>query len=281
MCTINDWSRRGGPMDDALYERLAAEIIDHAGHVERVSLYRDGEPLLDPAMPERIRALKQGGVKEVMLSSNVSLLTPDKGEALLRAGLDTMILSVDSLDPETYAEIRVGLDLDTVLRNARKFIALRDRIRPETRIRMRMIRQESNYDEWPAYQRYWADKLSARDRVYFNNINNWGGQLKTFKAVSRSYEPNLPCVALWSLLVVFAGGEVPYCNVDYNNTRPTGNLAGATIAELWRSQTMQDKRRAHLAGRKRENPLCETCNAWDEPPDAQPVSAEYAEAVDI
>ena len=46
MCTIDDWQRNTPTMKDDLFRRIADEIIDHRHEVNRVSLYRDGEPLL-------------------------------------------------------------------------------------------------------------------------------------------------------------------------------------------------------------------------------------------
>lgn len=281
MCTISEWAQSRGRMKEALFGRLAEEIIDHASEVRRVSLYRDGEPMLDTRIADKIKLLKDGGVSEIMISSNGSLLTPDRAEELLKAGLDDIIFSVDSLDPEVYASIRIGLDLDTVMENVDAFIKLRDKLNPSTRIRMRMIRQQSNHDHWPEYEKFWAGKLGTNDRIYYNNINNWGGQLSGFNPVSMSYEPSLPCVALFSLMVIFADGQVPYCNVDFNNTRPTGDVNVSSIADLWQGEVINRRRENHLTDNKGHNPMCARCNAWDEPPDTDPVSAEYAELVAI
>ena len=68
--------------------------------------------------------------------------------ALLEAGLDVIIMSIDSLKKDVFESIRVRLDFDEVLENAKRFIRLRNEINPSTRIWMRMIRQEENKDEW-------------------------------------------------------------------------------------------------------------------------------------
>ena len=91
------------------------------------------------------------------------------------------------------------------------------------------------------------------DRIYYHNLFNWGGQLARFESLSPSYEPNLPCVALWSLLVIFANGDVPLCNVDYNSKFPTGSVLKSSIEELWRSKLMNSRRRAHIMSQKRND----------------------------
>jgi radical SAM protein with 4Fe4S-binding SPASM domain len=280
MCTIDDWQRNTPTMKDDLFHRIADEIIDHRDEVNRVSLYRDGEPLLDKKLPERIAYLKQGGVNVTSISTNVSLLDESRSRALLDAGLDMIILSIDSLQKEIFEGIRVRLDFDEVLANAIRFIELRNKIRPQTRIYMRMIRQPENLDEWPSYEAFWRPKLADNDRLYYHNLFNWGGQLDGFEAIAPSFEPNLPCVALWSLLVIFGNGDVPLCNVDYNNKYPTGNILENSIGELWRSKVMNERREAHLSDKKSCISLCKNCNVWNEGQITnETISPDYAEQV--
>ena len=282
MCTINDWERDTRPMGDELFGRLAEEIIENAEEIKRVGLFRDGEPLLDPKLAERIAILKQGNVGDISISTNVSLLTEKKSLEILEAGLDLVIMSMDSLDKTVYEGIRIGLKFEEVLENALRFIELRKKINPKTKIWMRMVMQEANKDEWAGYQAYWAQRLLPdHDRVYYHTIFNWGGQLKAFKPVAKSCELNLPCVSLWSLMVIFNNGDVPLCNVDFNLKYRLGNVKDSSIAELWHSKLMETRREKHLFGRKRDIGICGNCNVWDEPIDLKNVSSKYAEADDV
>lgn len=281
MCTIDDWQRKSKPMTDEMFEKIAKEVIEHKDEVKRISLYRDGEPLLDRKLANRVTILKKGGVKGVTISTNVSMLTEEKARDLLVAGIDVVILSIDSLNKEVYESIRLGLKFENVLTNALNFIKLRDQIRPKTKIWVRMIRQKSNYDEWPEYQKFWDKKVSNNDRVYYHYIFNWGNQLKDFEPVSKSYEPNLPCVALWSLLVIFSNGDVPLCNVDYNKKHGVGNIMSNSIKELWQSKFLNEKRNLHLSGRKGEIDICKNCNVWDEPKDQDQISSEYVSDIEL
>lgn len=281
MCTIEEWSRKSPAMKDGLYKKIADELIQNRDQLKRVSLYRDGEPLLDKKLASRVAVLKDGGIPEVAISTNVSLLDEKRASDLLDAGLDTILLSIDSLDKEVFESIRVKLVFEEVLENALRFIELRNRIRPQTKIWVRMIRQQSNFDEWPAFETFWREKLSPHDRVNFSNIHNWGEQLKGFQPVAKSFEPNLPCIALWSLMIIFANGDVPLCNVDFNNRFPTGSVAEDSIATVWNSKIMNQRRDLHLQGDKGRISICENCNVWDEPPDIDNVAPEFAQEVSV
>ena len=112
----------------------------------------------------------------------------------------------------------------------------------------------------------------------FHNLHNWGDQLKSFVPVATSHEPKLPCVALWSLMVIFTNGDVPLCNVDFDNKYPSGNIATNSIAEVWNSAPLLEMRRRHFEGRKAEIEICGNCNVWDEPPDRKHVTPDFVDA---
>ena len=272
MCTIDEWTRKSPTIKDDLFNRISDELIANSDQVKRVSLYRDGEPLLDKKLADRVAKLKGGGIDQVAISTNVSLLNEQRSQDLLNAGLDVIILSIDSLDKKVFEDIRVRLNHEEVMENALRFISLRNEMGKKTKIWVRMVRQDTNYDEWPKFEAFWREHLGANDRVNYHNLHNWGGQLNEFSAVENSMEPLLPCVVLWSLMVIFSNGDVPLCNVDYSNKYPTGSLLTHSIEELWRSQIMEERRHLHLNGRKAEIDICKDCNVWDEPPDIQSVT---------
>lgn len=282
MCTIDEWTRNSPTMKDGLFNKIAEEISAFAPALKRVSLYRDGEPLLDKKLPDRVATLKENGVKTVSIATNVSLLNEERANNLLHAGIDHIIFSIDSLNKDVFEAIRVRLNFEEVMENALRFIELRNKIRPETQIVVRMIRQDSNQDEWPEYKAFWDKKVSPVDRVYYHNIHNWGTQLENFVPIEKSYEPQLPCVALWSLLVIFANGDVPLCNVDYNNEYPTGSVLDDSIQNLWRSKIMTARRGLHTSGQKDKIGHCVNCNVWDEPDKGNGlVSADFAEQIEL
>jgi len=280
MCTIDDWQRKTPIMKDDLFSKIVDELHEYSDTIRRVSLYRDGEPLLDKKLPKRVRLLKDNGIKQVSIATNVSLLNEKRSVDLLESGIDHVIMSIDSLDKDIFESIRVKLDFDEVIENAKKFIELRDRINPNTKIWMRMIKQKSNINEWPNYEKYWLKYLNQNDRIYYHNIFNWGGQLDGFDSIKTTYEPNLPCVALWSLFVIFGDGKVPLCNVDYNNKFPLGDVTKSSIEEIWRSSLLNKYRGMHLDHKKDNISICQNCNVWDEGSESDDfLSDKYAKKV--
>ena len=262
MCTIANWQRTPSVMKDDLFEKIASEIERHP-EVKRVHLYRDGEPLLDKKLAKRIARLKSGGIRKVGISTNAELLTDAKAEAILSVGLDEIILSIDSLKKDVYDKIRVGLNFELVKENCLNVFATRNRLGSKCHIRVRMIRQETNNDEWPEFEQFWRPRLSPQDSVEFRIIHNWGGQLDGFKSIAPS-DISRPCLALWSLMTIFVDGTVPLCNVDYNAKFPVGNVKDSSIAELWQSHEQNRRRSLHMNNKRGELSPCTNCTVWSE-----------------
>ena len=290
MCTINDWNRNYPVMKDNVFNKISDDLIGNKKHLKRVVLHRDGEPLIDKKLAPRIAKFKDNGINNTSIATNVSLLNEKRSREILEAGLGLIIMSIDSLKKDVFEKIRKRLIFEEVRDNAIKFFELRDKINPKCQVWVRMIRQESNYNEWEEYLSFWKKYASDQDRIYFHNIFNWGNQLENYKPMQESYEPNLPCVALWSLMVIFANGDVPLCNVDYNNKYPTGNVMKNSIKEIWHSKVMNQRREWHLKNKKTNITLCQGCNVWDEEFGEgygavgrvdKLVSPEYAEKVPI
>jgi MoaA/NifB/PqqE/SkfB family radical SAM enzyme len=84
-------------------------IGDQFPEMRRAVLHGIGEPLLNRALPQMVRYLKEREV-EVLFNSNGTLLTPEWQENLVRSGLDEFRCSIDGATPEAYARIR-GADL--------------------------------------------------------------------------------------------------------------------------------------------------------------------------
>lgn len=73
-----------------------------------------GEPLLRPRIERLVAMLKEEGVTGLALTTSGQQLAA-RAEALKRAGLERVNISLDSLDPKTFAELSGGGDLDRTL----------------------------------------------------------------------------------------------------------------------------------------------------------------------
>ena len=94
--------------------RLARIFVAHG--VEKIRL-TGGEPLLRRDLRELVAMLAGiAGLKDLTLTTNGSLLTPQKARALREAGLRRITISLDSLDDRVFMAMNdVGVPVATVL----------------------------------------------------------------------------------------------------------------------------------------------------------------------
>jgi len=117
MCAVPrmDSAREVRTIEPSGFEELLAT---HFPHARRVMLCGFSEPLMNPHVPELVRIAHALG-KDVNLATNGLLLTPERAEVLVAAGLDDVALSFDTTDPEAYRLIRGVARLPRLLENLR------------------------------------------------------------------------------------------------------------------------------------------------------------------
>ena len=264
MCGIDFSLKQTTTMADGLFAGIVREIAAHAAQVEKVTLTLDGEPLLDRALADRVRMLKEAGIGRVHISSNASILTAARARELIAAGLDEIYISIDSLDRETYEAIRVGLDFEAVMENTHRLIRIRDDLQANLMVRVQMIRQESNLAEEQAFIRYWRDHLSVRDQVVVQKVHNWASSVTVMRVGDEERINDVPCIALWGTAAIEVDGRVRLCCMDTTCRHPLGDLDRQTLAAIWTGTRLAAFRAIHLSVRRHTLPICDGCTLWRE-----------------
>lgn len=114
-------SQDSGIVDGDMSMETFMELAPAFSHLESLVLNGIGEPLLHPRLEDFIRTAKASMPKAgwIGFQSNGSLLTGERARALLRAGLDRICLSLDSVSFETFRRLREGgevADIEHALR---------------------------------------------------------------------------------------------------------------------------------------------------------------------
>lgn len=94
-----------------LFERL----VPFMKYWEFVSLTGPGESLINPRFPEVLELVRRHSDCYLVVTTNGVLINRKLAEALVRQRVQEVAISLDSLDPELYRELRVNGELDEVL----------------------------------------------------------------------------------------------------------------------------------------------------------------------
>lgn len=205
-----------------------------------------GEPLLDPHVPEYIKIAHDNG-KLTQIVTNASLLSNRKAHALMGAGLDMFILSIDACDKETYERIRRGLRWERTATNIMDLKGIRDQGNYRSYIQINIVINSINKDKIEQIVDYWYPHV--------DNIRTLK-EARYWKKIKQPI-PTRKCFSPWETMIIFSNGDVPVCCKDVEGEYLFGNVLKNTPMEVWNSKEAKDFRRRLLS----DNPpkICQYC----------------------
>ncbi|MFH1722131.1 MAG: radical SAM/SPASM domain-containing protein, partial [Candidatus Altiarchaeota archaeon] len=219
MCARKEMTRKVGDMSLKLLKKI---IGDSKESLEFVDLQSLGEPLLHKNFTEIIDYCKTNSVS-CGFSTNATLLSQERSEDILGSGVDHITLAFDGATPETYEKIRQGAEYDTVVRNIRHFLELKNEKKSECFVVIQCIYMRETEDEIKAFKTMWSvpgvDALRIRQVTYSIKKDVSGDE----KYVNP--KRSMPCLWLWREPHIHWDGTVVPCCQDVNGDYPLGNIA--------------------------------------------------------
>jgi MoaA/NifB/PqqE/SkfB family radical SAM enzyme len=122
-CFRNAWQQTIGRMAEQTFERFFAGL-QALSPMPSVYFGGIGEPLFHPKTISWIKRVKELGIS-VELITNGTILNEKIARQLIDAGLDILWVSLDGATPESYADVRLGAELPTVLENIKRLFKMR------------------------------------------------------------------------------------------------------------------------------------------------------------
>jgi radical SAM protein with 4Fe4S-binding SPASM domain len=158
-------NRIAGSMPFDLFLTLAEAIPD----VGAITLQGLGEPLLAPGLFRMVDYAAHRGIR-MGFNTNGTLLTRERAEHLVQAGLEWLHVSLDGARPSTYESIRDGSNFDRVRRNVAGLVeAKRAHGSDRPRLSVVFVAMRRNVRELPemvrlasewGLERLWVQNLS-------------------------------------------------------------------------------------------------------------------------
>ena len=235
-----------GDFPEWMFNKILMEI--QPGKVKSMKFNWRGEPTLFPNLPYFIHMAKNSGIIETAINTNGTRLDEKMAKSLIEAGLDRIIFSIDSIDPEVYRKQRVGAELETVLDNLYILLMLREEMEMERPyIRVQKIDMPETRSE--NYVGFFQEM--GVDSVAINSLKQKDPEKLGAWTAIQCAQP------FQRMLVSFKGDMYPCC--QGNLFKSVGNIASVTIKEAWHSPTMNYLRDMHHANRQGEIPQCAKC----------------------
>lgn len=193
-CVRNIWDDPVEDMDERTFRRLFEQLRELT-ELREIVLGGYGEPLAHPRILDYLAAIRELEVK-VTLSTNGVLLDREHAQALLDLGVNGITVSMDGTDPETFADVRRGANLRTVLANVDVLNETRAAARTTIpRVGIEFVALKQNQDQLPDLPRL-ARRLRA-NRVIVTHLLPHTEEMVEQILYGRDVRPPLPAVTGW------------------------------------------------------------------------------------
>ena len=249
-----------------VWHRVLSEIRETSFVVQ---FYFQGEPLLNRDLPQMIREAHDAGLFTIV-STNAQAMSEEMARALVGAGLDRIIVSMDGLTEESYNAYRVGGSLEKCKAALGWLYCQKSKVKSRKPIiELQCLRLKSNEQEWALFEREY--KALGADRLVFKSAQLYdyadGHPLMPTKAKYSRYVKGQDgkyhrrklgkgCWRVWSGAVVTTTGEVLPCCYDKAHEHAYGSIMNAGMKELFGNEKAVAFRRAAL----KETPkICKEC----------------------
>jgi len=269
-CATAKRLRTKADMEIEFFRRIVSEMRDSG--VEELGVFYLGESFLCDWLPEAIRYAKQEcGYPYVFLTTNGRLATPERVEACMDAGLDSLKFSFNNADAKQFREVTGVREKD--------FQQIVDHIHAA-----RQVRDSGGYNcgLYASSIRYDGDQLEGMERAvdairssvdqhYWLPLYGqaWltageGGTVPTAGNPGRldAMRTPVPCWAAFTEGHITYDGRLSACCFDHDGRFNMGNLHELTFMDAWHSEPFQALRQAHLS-ESLCGTACEKCIAYE------------------
>ena len=258
-----------GNMTWDLFERIIGDMKAFPKKVKKFNLFGFGEALCNPEFPEMAKQAKKSNVAEaVEFTTNGLLITKDKADEILAAGIDTVRISLQGINAESYWQMcRVKVDFEKFVDNLKYLYNNRGNTKIRVKIGDLALKGipdgEAKFEQCfggIADSIYVEHILPIYDGVSYDNLDE---NIKQDAINGRMHveqkQINKVCHRAFYRLRIRANGDVTAMCCDATRDVKYGNIYEKTLSELWNGSVHRNFLIMQLKGKRFEHPYCKEC----------------------
>jgi len=221
-------------------------VLDKMPWLKSLELFMFGEPFLQKDLPKCIAECTKGDISTV-IASNLMLATPERVDEVFEAGLDYLVMDIDSLDEKKYLKYRVGGNFE-LLQERVKYILAHPK-RPYCIVQTISLDKEKEYTEEEFLE--WTGGLKP-DIITYKFLDTFRGLILDkgeFKGI---------CKDPFYGFSIHADGNIVPCDKDWSGINVMGNIFKDDVMEVWHSKKYKNFRKQMLS-KNHKPPMCRKC----------------------
>ncbi|MCX6286264.1 MAG: radical SAM/SPASM domain-containing protein [Bacteroidetes bacterium] len=264
---MKELSRVAGFMDFTLYKSLIGQL---SPELAWLTLYFQGEPFMNTGFFDFISSARSRNIY-VSSSTNGHFLDKDNATAIVKSGLNRLIISVDGTDQQAYEAYRVGGSLNKVIEGIKTLAEAKMSAGSKTpEIIIQFLVLKSNQHQIKDIRKkgieWGGNKVKIKTAQFYDFKN--GNPLMPYEGKYSRYSGSrqmrlkntLPkhCFRMWSSCVITWDGKVVPCCFDKDAHHMLGDLKDRNFREIWQSREYYDYRQMILRHREQID-ICQNC----------------------
>jgi MoaA/NifB/PqqE/SkfB family radical SAM enzyme len=252
-----------GIMTKELFEKIIDDCCEFG--IKNATLGVYGEIFTDKDILMKVKYLRKRNMTYGILT-NGSLLTSHMTDELFNLGGLTFInFSVNGYSKEVYENTMIGLKRDRTYQNILYFLKKKEELRSDKLIvTISAVETEKNKDDFRNFYRFWSQMPGVYSVQSAELIDRMGkdydGEIGQLGPMTKQLNWLAPCRMLWGSLNVYYDGRVgPCCKDNDKRELIVGDLTKQSVREVSTGNLLNGLRQLHLAGRRKDHPVCGEC----------------------
>lgn len=249
-------------MEWTVFEKIIDDLRQMEDRYKIINLIGYGEPLVYKDISKMVAEVSKAQIADrIEITTNASLLTPQKSEELIKSGLTRLIVSLQGLSAGSYKKTcGYTIDFNEFLNNIKYFYSNRGKCRLHLKI------ADTALDEGDE-QKFYELFGNICDDLYIEHIIpaykdvDYEGQLIAKRNVTRygyEYKKAVVCPQPFYQMFIKANGDVAPCCM-YPSPIILGNVREQSLNDIWNGHYLRDFQVMQLLKKRKCNAVCRDC----------------------
>ena len=270
-----------GWMEVDMFKKIVDGFKEFPDKIKKIKIGNHGEPTLHPDVAEMVKYAYESNTADIIeMFTNGSRLTPELNEAMVKAGLQRINVSLEGLTDKRYLEVAgVKQNFQEIIDGVKSLYEIKTREKSDLQIYVKiadqahalkgdkdvkfmMTKEERKFffdtftpicDEIFVEKvvPQWADtQLDKQNEVedtgmYGQKINQWKDS----------------CPFIFMYMHFNCDGTVSPCTLDWPRKVVIGNVNDESVKDIWEGKSLRELQVAMLAGKRQCINLCNNCSA--------------------
>ena len=270
-----------GWMEVDMFKKIVDGFKEFPDKIKKIKIGNHGEPTLHPDVAEMVKYAYESNTADIIeMFTNGSRLTPELNEAMVKAGLQRINISLEGLTDKRYLEVAgVKQNFQEIIDGVKSLYEIKTREKSDLQIYVKIADQAhalkgdkdlkfmmSKEEKKFFFETFtpicdeifvekvvpqWADtQLDKQNDVedtgmYGQKINQWKDS----------------CPFIFMYMHFNCDGTVSPCTLDWPRKVVIGNVNDESVKDIWEGKALRQLQVAMLAGKRQCINLCNNCSA--------------------